>query len=377
MHISRFYLGGAALLSAAMLTSAHAQGTPTLPANVPPPGGTDATRPLGVSVVAAPPAGFNPLTASPAARQQFAVPPAPDPTAAPKAYEQWKKAVGGPQNRVAAPVLTQTNISNGPIKTKKVVGQNLDKNAGPISNNVVVATSGNWSGPSIVAKGKPFAVEAIIGEFVVPTAHQAFGSCTGGWDYSSQWPGIDGNGSGDVLQAGVEVDAYCNGGTTASFYSAWIEWFPFNETRVSSPAIHPGDLVLVEVWNVSSTVGYAYFYNYSTQQAAEYQLTAPGGTTLQGNSIEWIVERPGVGGGLATLTNYIDVSWPYNVAWNYAASPQHYYYPGVDPNPRTLELIAMLDNAGNGISYGSPQDFGFVYFEDYGSANGGSVSPYY
>jgi hypothetical protein len=98
---------------------------------------------------------------------------------------------------------------------------------------------------------------------------------------------------------------------------------------------------------------------------------------LVGNSIEWIVERPGVGGGLATLTNYIDVSWPYNVAWNYAASPQHYYYPGVDPNPRTLELIAMLDNAGNGISYGSPQDFGFVYFEDYGSANGGSVSPYY
>jgi hypothetical protein len=181
-------------------------------------------------------------------------------------------------------------------------------------------------------------------------AQQKFGSCTGGWDYSSQWPGIDGNGSGDVLQAGVEVDAYCSGGTTASFYSVWIEWFPFNETRVSSPAIHPGDLVFVEVWNVSSTVGYAYFYNYSTQQVAEYQLTAPGGTTLQGNSIEWIVERPGVGGGLATLTNYIDVSWPYNVAWNYAASPQHYYYPGVDPSPYTLELIAMLGNGGSAIS---------------------------
>ena len=105
MHTRHFYFGSAALLSAAMLTSAHAQGTPTLPANVPPPGGTVATRPMGVSVVAAPPAGFNPLTASPAARQQYAVPPAPDPTAAPKAYEQWKKAVGGPQNRVAAPVL--------------------------------------------------------------------------------------------------------------------------------------------------------------------------------------------------------------------------------------------------------------------------------
>ncbi|MDQ6714348.1 MAG: G1 family endopeptidase [Candidatus Dormibacteraeota bacterium] len=83
----------------------------------------------------------------------------------------------------------------------------------------------------------------------MPTAQQAFGSCTGGWDYSSHWPGIDGNGSNDVLQAGVEVDAFCSGGTTASFYSAWIEWFPFNETRVSFPDIHPGDLVFIEVWN--------------------------------------------------------------------------------------------------------------------------------
>jgi hypothetical protein len=89
------------------------------------------------------------------------------------------------------------------------------------------------------------------------------------------------------------------------------------------------------------------------------------------------VERPGVGGGLATLTNYIDVSSPYNVAWSYAASPQHYYYPGFDPNPYTLELITMLDNAGKGISYGSPQNIGFVYFEDFGSANGGFVAKYY
>jgi hypothetical protein len=168
----------------------------------------------------------------------------------------------------------------------------------------------------------PFKVEAIIGEFVVPTAHQAFGSCDGGWDWSSQWPGIDGFGSNDVLQAGIEVDAYCNGGTTASFYSAWIEWFPFSETRVSSPAIHPGDLIFIEVWNTSPTNGYAYFFNYSTlgERGIPTHITAPSGTPLVGNSVEWIVERPGIGGGLATLTNYIDVPWPYGTAWNYTAS---------------------------------------------------------
>jgi Peptidase A4 family len=60
-----------------------------------------------------------------------------------------------------------------------------------------------------------------------------------------------GPGGSDVLQAGAEVDAYCNGGSTSSFYSAWIEWFPNGSTRVSSPAIHPGDLVFVEVWSTT------------------------------------------------------------------------------------------------------------------------------
>jgi hypothetical protein len=210
----------------------------------------------------------------------------------------------------------------------------------------------------------------------VPTAHQAFGSCDGGWDFSSQWPGIDGFGSNDVLQAGVEVDAYCNGGATASFYSAWIEWFPFNETRVSSPVINPGDLIFVEVWNTSPTNGYAYFFNYSTLESAEYNLTAPSGTTLVGNSIEWIVERPGVGGGLATLTNYIDVPWPYGIAWNYTASRPTYFYEGKNPPlPNTLYVITMLDNNGAGISSPTLENSDFLWFQDYGSACGRSGAP--
>jgi Peptidase A4 family len=192
-------------------------------------------------------------------------------------------------------VLRQTNIYNGPIKNKKVsasvppgntvAGPNFGKIAGPPSNNIVAASSSNWSGSSIVAtSGNPFALEAIQGEFVVPVAQQSFGTCSGGWDYSSLWPGIDGNGSGDVLQAGVEADANCSGGVTETFYSAWIEWFPNFETQVNSPAINPGDLVFIQVWNVSPTVGVAYFYDYSSQEANEYELAAPSGTTLQGTA---------------------------------------------------------------------------------------------
>src|SRR5262252_1175893 len=146
-----------------------------------------------------------------------------------------------------------------------------------VENDIVGASIGNWSGTSVV-NGTTSDVEAIIGLFVVPTAHHAFGSCPDDWVYSSLWPGIDGNdgaGANDVLQAGVEVDAYCSGGNTSDFYSAWIEWYPNASTRVSSPTIHPGDLVFVEVWSTSPTQGYAYFYNYSTNVRQSTPLLRP------------------------------------------------------------------------------------------------------
>ena len=108
-------------------------------------------------------------------------------------------------------------------------------------------------------------------------------SPTGVWrlrwgDYSSEWAGIEGFGSNDVLQAGIEADAYCNQGSKYTFYSARIEWYPNYESRVTVPSINPGDVVYVQVWNASSTVGYAFFYDFSTLSSAEYQLTAPSGT---------------------------------------------------------------------------------------------------
>ena len=67
----------------------------------------------------------------------------------------------------------------------------------------------------------------------------------------------------------------------------------------------PGETVFVEVWNTSATNGYAFLENISTGKYAEYNLTAPSGTTLQGTSAEWVVERPEVNGALARLTNYV------------------------------------------------------------------------
>lgn len=71
----------------------------------------------GVKVIAAPPAGFNPVTGTPRANAQFATPPAPDARTALGAHTAWQNAVTATQKR-ETPVLTPTNIFNGPMQGK-------------------------------------------------------------------------------------------------------------------------------------------------------------------------------------------------------------------------------------------------------------------
>ena len=139
---------------------------------------------------------------------------------------------------------------------------------------------------------------AIYAEWVVPIAQQAFGVCNGGTDYSSQWIGFDGFNSGDVLQAGTEVDAYCSG-STSIFYSSWIEWYPFSETKVSAPVTQPGNLMGSEVWyTTASPYGHAYIANYTLNQSDSYAFNPPSGTTYVGNFRG--VDRGTAGGWSAT-----------------------------------------------------------------------------
>src|ERR1019366_10803445 len=91
-----------------------------------------------------------------------------------------------------------------------------------------------------------------------------------------------------------------------------------------------------------STLGHAYLVNLSAKKAVTINFTAPSGTKLVGNSAEWITERPGVNGGLATLTNYIGD--PY---WDAYA----YTFGGTMYDPGNSTPVAMLDNSSNPISY--------------------------
>src|SRR5271157_1084820 len=295
----------------------------------------------GESYISAPPADFNPQTASPEALRQYGFPPRPDANLAPGAFAAWRKAVTVPQNRVN-PTLEQTEIYHHPPEREITNPLNVAPNA---PRNATQTNTYNWSGWAVVDPSDPFKVEEIQAVWVVPVARVPFYTCTGTTYESSQWVGIDGadidgGTSTDLLQVGTEADAACGGYTS---YYFWFEWLPNPSIQIGYPlTASAGDLVYVAVWNSSPTLGHAYIMDISTTQVFSFSFSAPSGTTLKGDSVEWIVERPEVGGAFTELTNYLDVWMWGDYAWNYTSSSPTYYYPGYNPTG-TAYQIQMLD----------------------------------
>jgi hypothetical protein len=326
----------------------------------------------GVSVVGPPPADFDPLAASPEARAKYAFPPAPDAATAPEAYRRWERAVSAPRDTFA-PVQKKMNIYHGPARgVRPVLDQNLTQHGiDTVTNNI-------WSGTMIFDSSNPFTTATVIGEFVVPRAHE--NPDTGYSGIASIWVGIDGwsfgnVGSGDVLQAGVDVSGDDSSGD--AIYTAWVEWFPADPYYGVPLEIHPSDLISVQVWNTSPTKGYAFFYNQSTNKSATLAMNAPKNTTLVGSSVEWIVERPTstTNNKPVLLNNYIDVAWPYGLAYKNLSNPGlsyfplNYYLPGANPPTGTLYQLEMQDDKGKGISSTTIENSQFLYFTNYGSSS--------
>ncbi len=318
-----------------------------------------ATNLTGATTAIAPPDGFNPLEASDEDLAAYGFPPRPDASAAPQGFATWKKAMLASKTRVF-PQLEQTNRFAGPKRTA------VSSAAVPSEGNAGIGYSDNWSGPVDFSGAKSYNSTStfyyIIGDYVVPVAEQAFGACTGSWDYEVSWVGIDGDGSNDVLQAGTQSDAYCGDGgvVKATYYTFWYEWFPYGWVNVNNFPVTAGDDVFVEVWHTSATRGYAYMVNYQTNQAVEIGFTAPSGVKLVGNSAEWIVERPTVG-TLANLTNYI--SEYFSDAYAYTENGKQF-----TPGTSGASLVDMLDNSGYVISYPTLLGSTGIWFQDENSA---------
>ena len=270
------------------------------------------TNIAGIRAVSAPPAGFDAVHASNEALAAYALPPRPDAVKQPDSFAKWKRAMSVRTTRVGGN-LTTTNIYHGPVS--------LRQHHADVQTGNTTYTSGNWSGfanlNGLTSYNSTLSFYFIISDYVIPAATNR--ACNGTWQYSSSWVGIDGFSNADVLQAGTESDAYCGSNGSATYYSAWIEWYPYSESRISLP-VTPGDDMFVEVWDTSATNGYAYVENINTGVVQEYNLTPPSGTRLVGNSAEWIVEAPTVG-TQATLADYgydfFFGAGAYNFKYNY------------------------------------------------------------
>ncbi|HEY3705283.1 MAG TPA: G1 family glutamic endopeptidase [Terracidiphilus sp.] len=290
----------------------------------------------GATTIEAPAADFDPISASDEELAYHGFPPRPNQNDV-KAYASWAEAMQHSKTRVT-PKLQQTSIYHGPAQIKKQVNTAAaERQPGLAQQPSNTYYSSNWSGYVALSGATSYGSSSyyyLINDMVVPIAQQRPGACTGGWAYGSEWNGIDGWGSSDVLQAGVEFDAYCSGTARSTFYSAWYEWYPYGEVRISGLPVTAGDDVFVEVWHTSATQGYAYLTNLNTNQSVQVGFTAPAGVSLKGNSAEWVVEAPTVGGSLATMVDYTRVPF-----WDsYAYTEAYAFYDVANSTAVDMEV---------------------------------------
>jgi hypothetical protein len=155
--------------------------------------------------------------------------------------------------------------------------------------------STNWSGAVLTAHGGE-SFSTVSAQWEVPKVTQVPIESVKTSDVS-QWVGIDGYNSADVCQAGVleVVHTSANGHTTTTC-SAWDEWYPAAADSIPAAAFHvkAGNTiqVTVETTGAGATEATFIFDNETTGKTFETTLSAPHGTSLQGNSAEVVVETP-------------------------------------------------------------------------------------
>jgi hypothetical protein len=232
-----------------------------------------------------PPAGFDPLAAADEERLRYGFPPQPSDPRHRARLERVLRRIQGKE--IIKPELElKPDRFHKPRQRGSVAGTEVDV---------------NWSGGVVFAPaGDSF--QWVQGEWVVPNVSAP---TPGGSFYAASWVGIDGDGSGDVCQAGVECDV--SGGSVNVY--PWIEWYPYPEMAITNLSVSAGDAVTVLICagGAGSSSATVFFSDLTSGQSTSLALTAPAGTTLVGNCAEWIVEAPTVGGQQSSFADYGEV----------------------------------------------------------------------
>ena len=292
----------------------------------------DMTLPGGIRVTTYhPPRGFDPLTADNTDLQKAGFPPRPDDAHHRARYDHVLKRLEGKLNYIPPTLRRNAEVYHGPRRRRPEDG---------------TETSTNWSGGVVFAPaGQPFSwIEAdwVIPDVDAPTEGQ--------WYYCANWIGIDGDGSADVCQIGIECEVYRSGNSIIRNIYPWWEWFPEAEVAITNFGVSPGDMVtaLLCTSGGGASEASAYFTNRTTGATTSLSFTAPAGTSLAGNCAEWVVEAPTVGGQQSAMADYGEVF--FSVCEAFAGTIGR---GGTTVNGGTGDNINMNDGAGNEVSAGN------------------------
>ena len=254
---------------------------------------TTTSKGFRIRTYEAPPPGFNPLAATPRLLLHHGFPARPDAKTEPKLRQMWDEALSRPRTWITPVFREVPGKSHGPALKPGSARARISASA-----RIANATSGNWSGSVAFAPAKR-TFGWVAGQWTVPNPHApGIGSY-----YASEWVGIDGWGSGDVLQAGTETEIIDLGIFSSTQVYAWWEWFPSGEVAITNFSVAAGDIMYCLICVSSSTTATVYLTNQSSGVSTSFSITAPKGTALVGNSAEWIVERPTINGSVASLTD--------------------------------------------------------------------------
>jgi hypothetical protein len=301
-----------------------------------------------VARFAAPPAGFRPVAASDAELARYGLPARPRWSAAhPQAYDSWLRAMRAARVYVA-PMVRMIDRVHGPA-------------AHLLRTAATAATSNNWAGQALQNSATGYGATSyteVMGQWVISGAQQAVGTC-GGTDYSATWVGIDGlNGENDVLQAGTEADDTCSGGYNDPDTYSWYEWYPGSTYALANFPTPVGGSVFVVVQATGPTSGEASFVNLQTGLYTAVAFGAPSGTTLKGNSAEWIVERPEPSGSKSpgTLADFGEIPMESEIGYLVdQLNTPNFEVPGLPAAGQTSENLTMTNTAGTAIATVVPQ----------------------
>jgi hypothetical protein len=216
-------------------------------------------------------ADFDPLTAPQEELKQYGIPRRPDPAISPHGHRLWVEMFRKKPQYVAARWVEDPKLKRikRPAELKKVAAATYNE---PY-----------WSGAGYL--NPPSGVFTSVGAaWDVPAAsaqNSGFGLLS--------WVGIDGWGTNAVCQIGTWHEFDDAGKLTVK---AWWEWFPDPSRTTTDLDIAPGDAIGATVTGHSANSATLTIANMSKNKHTSIDLTPPAGNTFQGQTAEWILERP-------------------------------------------------------------------------------------